>query len=110
MRTAPESWVEATLHAGGLSPVPDDRAVFQAALGGLLVSSELSLVQLGEIEPLVGVLGDGAFARAAEVLAQESPPLRRYLRRAVENENSAEQGHVPSGRTGRDGRGNSSPE
>lgn len=48
MRTAPESWVEATLHAGGLSPVPDDRAVFQAALGGLLVCSELSLVQLGE--------------------------------------------------------------
>jgi S-DNA-T family DNA segregation ATPase FtsK/SpoIIIE len=48
MRADPEPWVEAALHAGGLSPVPDDRLVFQAALGGLLASSELSLVQLGE--------------------------------------------------------------
>lgn len=48
MRADPEPWVEATLHAGGLSPVPDDRAVFHAALGGLLASSELSLIQLGE--------------------------------------------------------------
>lgn len=48
MRADPEPWVEATLHAGGLSPVPDDRSVFHAALGGLLASSELSLVQLGE--------------------------------------------------------------
>jgi S-DNA-T family DNA segregation ATPase FtsK/SpoIIIE len=48
MRADPEPWVEAALHAGGLSPVPDDRLVFQAALAGLLASSELSLVQLGE--------------------------------------------------------------
>lgn len=48
MRADPEPWVEAALHAGGLSPVPDDRSVFHAALGGLLASSELSLVQLGE--------------------------------------------------------------
>ncbi|WP_019447006.1 FtsK/SpoIIIE domain-containing protein [Cupriavidus sp. BIS7] len=48
MRANPAPWVEAALHAGGLSPVPDDRAVFHAALGGLLASSELSLVQLGE--------------------------------------------------------------
>ena len=48
MRVDPEPWVEAALHAGGLSPVPDDRLVFHAALGGLLASSELSLVQLGE--------------------------------------------------------------
>lgn len=48
MRADPESWVEAALHAGGLAPVPDDRSVFHAALGGLLASSELSLVQLGE--------------------------------------------------------------
>jgi S-DNA-T family DNA segregation ATPase FtsK/SpoIIIE len=48
MRTDPEPWVEAALHAGGLSPVPDDRAVFLAAISGLLASSELSLVQLGE--------------------------------------------------------------
>lgn len=48
MRADPEPWVEAALHAGGVSPVPDDRLVFHAALGGLLASSELSLVQLGE--------------------------------------------------------------
>ena len=48
MRADPESWVEASLYSGGISPVPDDRTVFQAALGGLLASSELSLVQLGE--------------------------------------------------------------
>ena len=48
MRADPEPWVEATLHSGGISPVPDDRAVFHAALSGLLASSELSLVQLGE--------------------------------------------------------------
>lgn len=48
MRAEAEPWVEAALHAGGISPVSDDRAVFVAALGGLLTSSELSLVQLGE--------------------------------------------------------------
>lgn len=48
MRADPEPWVEATLHVGGIAPVLDDRAVFHAALGGLLASSELSLVQLGE--------------------------------------------------------------
>ena len=48
MRADPEPWVEAALHAGGQSPVPEDRLVFQAALGGLLTSSELSLVQLSE--------------------------------------------------------------
>lgn len=39
---ADQPWVEAALHAGGISPVPDDRLVFQAALGGLLTSSELA--------------------------------------------------------------------
>lgn len=48
MRADPEPWVDAALHAGGLTPVPDDRSVFHAALGGLLSCSELSLVQLGE--------------------------------------------------------------
>lgn len=48
MRADAEPWVEATLHSGGISPTPEDRDVFQAALGGLLASSELSLVQLGE--------------------------------------------------------------
>ncbi|MCE5981979.1 FtsK/SpoIIIE domain-containing protein [Pseudomonas sp. LF19] len=48
MRIDPEPWVEAALHTAGVFPVSEDRAVFLAALGGLLASSELSLVQLGE--------------------------------------------------------------
>ncbi len=48
MRSAAEPWVDAALQTGGLSPVPDDRAVFQAAIGGLLSATEPSLVQLGE--------------------------------------------------------------
>ena len=48
MRDDPAPWVEATLHSGGISPVAEDKSVFHAALGGLLASSELSLVQLGE--------------------------------------------------------------
>jgi S-DNA-T family DNA segregation ATPase FtsK/SpoIIIE len=49
MRDDAESWVEAAIHAGGLSPVYDDRAVFHAAIDGLLTcSADLSLIQLGE--------------------------------------------------------------
>ena len=48
MRSEAQPWVNAALHTGGLSPVADDRAIFQAAIGGLLNASELSLVQLGE--------------------------------------------------------------
>ena len=48
MRSEALPWVDAALHTGGLSPVADDRAIFQAAIGGLLNASELSLVQLGE--------------------------------------------------------------
>lgn len=48
MRSDPEVWVEASLHARGIAPVPEDRLVFRVALAGLLESSELSLVQLSE--------------------------------------------------------------
>ena len=48
MRSEAQPWVDAALHTGGLSPVADDRAVFQAAIGGLLSASEPSLVQLAE--------------------------------------------------------------
>lgn len=49
MRDDAESWVEAAIHADGLTPVSDDRAVFQAAMRGLMASSaDLSLIQLGE--------------------------------------------------------------
>lgn len=48
MRAEAQPWVDAALHTGGISPVSDDRAVFQAAIGGLLSASEPSLVQIGE--------------------------------------------------------------
>ncbi len=48
MRAEAQPWVDAALLTGGLSPVADDCAVFQAAIAGLLNATELSLVQLGE--------------------------------------------------------------
>jgi S-DNA-T family DNA segregation ATPase FtsK/SpoIIIE len=48
LRIDPDPWVDAALHTGGLTLVADDRAVFQAALGGLLNATELALVQLGD--------------------------------------------------------------
>lgn len=48
MRAEAQSWVDAALLTGGLFPVADDRAVFHAAIAGLLLATELSLVQLGE--------------------------------------------------------------
>ena len=49
MRSEAQPWVDAALLTGGLSPVADDRAVFQAAIAGLLSATELSLVQLSLI-------------------------------------------------------------
>ena len=65
MRADSEPWVEATLHSGGMAIVPADRAVFRAALAGLLSSSELSLVQLGEF-----------CAAVAEAIATHGMPIR----------------------------------
>ncbi len=63
MRADPEPWVEATLHTGGLTPVADDRNVFYAAMGGLLASSELSLVQIGEFcSEIVGAMSTRGLA------------------------------------------------
>jgi S-DNA-T family DNA segregation ATPase FtsK/SpoIIIE len=46
MRAEAEPWVEASLHAGGISPVPDDRLVFNAALWGLFVDADRKLTHL----------------------------------------------------------------
>ena len=53
-RSHEESWVEATCHVAGIAPTPEDRAVFRAALRGLMGASELSLNQLGEFCALAG--------------------------------------------------------
>lgn len=48
MRADAEPWVMAAITTSALSPVVEDRAVFRAAIAGLLKASELSLVQIGE--------------------------------------------------------------
>jgi len=47
-RAYDDAWVEATCHVAGIAPTPDDRAVFRAALKGLMAAQDLSLIQLGE--------------------------------------------------------------
>lgn len=47
-RSNVDAWVEATCHVAGIAPTPEDRAVFQAALRGVMSAAELSLNQLGE--------------------------------------------------------------
>ncbi|MBK7677598.1 MAG: DNA translocase FtsK [Candidatus Accumulibacter sp.] len=47
-RSYEDAWVEATCHVAGIAPTPDDRAVFRAAIRGLMSAAELSLNQLGE--------------------------------------------------------------
>lgn len=67
MRADAKPWVEAALHSGGISLVQEDRAIFQAALAGLLASSELSLIQLGEFcsEIASAILSKGLAIRHA---------------------------------------------
>lgn len=48
-----EAWVESTCHVSGIAPTPEDRAVFRAALKGLMTAAELSLNQLGDYCSLV---------------------------------------------------------
>jgi S-DNA-T family DNA segregation ATPase FtsK/SpoIIIE len=48
LRANQAAWVEATCHVAAIAPTPDDRAVFIAALKGLIAVTDLSLVQLGE--------------------------------------------------------------
>lgn len=61
----PKPWVESTLHAGGISFVAEDREVFMAALNGLINSSDLSLVQLGDF-----------CSDVAEAVASRGLPIR----------------------------------
>lgn len=48
LRADEGAWVEATCHAAGIAPVPEDRLVFSSALKGLIAANDLSLVQLGD--------------------------------------------------------------
>lgn len=48
LRANEDAWVEATCHVASIAPTPEDRAVFKAALRGLIAVTDLSLIQLGE--------------------------------------------------------------
>ncbi|MEW5788315.1 MAG: FtsK/SpoIIIE domain-containing protein [Pseudomonadota bacterium] len=47
------AWVEATCHVAGIAPTPDDRAIFHAALSGLVTVVDHSLDQLGDFCAMV---------------------------------------------------------
>ena len=47
-RSHEDAWVEATCHVTGIAPAPDDRAIFRAALKGLMSATDLALNELGE--------------------------------------------------------------
>jgi len=67
-RANDEAWVEATCHVAGMSPTPEDRAVFRAALKGLIAAVELSLNELGEY-----------CARIREATTVHGHPIRHAL-------------------------------
>ncbi len=48
LRSHEHFWVEATCHVASLAPTVEDRAIFAAAISGLVHVTDLSLVQLGE--------------------------------------------------------------
>jgi S-DNA-T family DNA segregation ATPase FtsK/SpoIIIE len=47
-RAHEDAWVEATCHVAGIAPTPDDRAIFRAALKGLMGAADLALIQIGD--------------------------------------------------------------
>lgn len=68
LRANHQSWVEAACLVAGMSPTPDDRAVFGAALRGLIAAAELSLNELGEY-----------CARISEATTTHGHPIRHAL-------------------------------
>lgn len=48
LRSHEHFWVEATCHVASLAPTAEDRAIFAAAVSGLVHVTDLSLAQLGE--------------------------------------------------------------
>jgi len=67
-RSHEDAWVEATCHVAGIAPTPEDRAVFRAAIKGLMSAADLSLNQLGEF-----------CAKASEAANARGLPIRESL-------------------------------
>lgn len=64
-RAYDDAWVEATCHVAGIAPTPDDRAIFRAALKGIMSAADLSLIQLGDF-----------CAKASEATLARGLPIR----------------------------------
>ncbi|MFA6051151.1 MAG: FtsK/SpoIIIE domain-containing protein [Methylobacter sp.] len=107
LRASENAWVEATCHVAGIAPTVDDRAVFRAALKGLVAASELSLNQLGNFcamlseassvrghamrealgwsLPCVGLPRDTSFFSNAKTYGQAAGPWRKAFEKLFTN-------------------------
>jgi S-DNA-T family DNA segregation ATPase FtsK/SpoIIIE len=65
LRAHEDAWVEATYHVAGIAPTQDDRAIFRAALKGIMSAADLSLIQLGDF-----------CAKASEATLARGLPIR----------------------------------
>lgn len=106
-RSHEDAWVEATCHVSGIAPTPDDRAVFRAAVNGLMSASDLSLNQIGEFcsraseaitthghairdavgwaLPYVGLPRDTSLFSSAKSYAQAVTPWRKAFEKLFTN-------------------------
>lgn len=100
LRSREEFWVEATCHVASLAPTFEDRAIFAAAISGLVHVTDLSLVQLGRFcskiseafhpsrglpirnavgwaLPCVGLPRDTAFFASSKTYGKQLTPWRK---------------------------------
>ena len=107
LRSNEDAWVEATCHVSGISPTPEDRNVFKAALKGLIAATDLSLIQLGNFcskvseaisvrghpvrdaigwsLPFVGLPRDTSFFANAKTYGTASGPWRKAFEKLIAN-------------------------
>jgi S-DNA-T family DNA segregation ATPase FtsK/SpoIIIE len=100
LRANEDAWMEATCHVASIAPTYEDRAVFKAALKGLIAVTDLSLIQLGEFcskigeaslparglpirdaigwsLPHVGLPRDSSYFSSAKIYGQAMTPWRK---------------------------------
>lgn len=106
LRANEDAWVEATCHVASIAPTYEDRAVFKAALRGLIAVTDLSLIQLGEFcskiseaslpsrglairdaigwsLPFVGLPRDTSFFSNAKTYGQAIGPWRKAFEKLI---------------------------
>lgn len=106
LRSNEDAWVEATCHVASIVPTWEDRAVFKAALRGLISVTDLSLIQLGDFcskiseashpsrglpirdaigwsLPYVGLPRDSSFFSNAKTYGQAVVPWRKAFEKLL---------------------------